>query len=67
VWLEVLGFPLEILWGGHFFDVSGNYKTQPFYLVSELEFNPKSLDRTSLLGIFNPEENLHVHIFSDCS
>jgi hypothetical protein len=63
----VSGFPLAILWGSHFFDVSGNYKNWPFYLMSELEFDPKPLDRTSLLRIFHPEENPHVHIFSDCS
>jgi len=67
VWLEVSGFPLAILWGGYFFDVSGNYKTRPFYLVLDLEFDSKPLDRTSLLKIFHPEENIHVNIFLDCS
>jgi hypothetical protein len=63
----VSGFPLAILWGGYFFDVFVNYKTRPFYLVSELEFDPKPLDRTSLLEIFHPKETLHGHVFSDCS
>ena len=63
----VSGFPLAILWGGYFFDVFVNYKTRPFYLVPKLEFDSKPLDRTSLLGIFHPEGNPHVHIFLDCS
>jgi hypothetical protein len=62
----VSGFLPTILWEVHFFNDSGSYKTGPIYLEPNLELNSRPLDRTLLLEIFHPKENLRVHIFSNC-